>query len=202
MHVEKSEPAELCLALDTFRRLHDDAKFLYENNRLDSAIILGLMAIEQAGKFYLMKWDEQKLNNHRRKQLVASHVLKAQAMFDGLAAAGWYVKHKTELSEVEKQYFIRIDSNPEKRETYFRHVTAAMVDAVESQGIGDAVDDLVSGRLFELRNDLLYGEQKSALSANQAGEHIKRVFDALSRIAKAIDSAEASIVAQSVGKQA
>ena len=60
------------------RRLYSDSKLLADNNRAHSAIILGVLAIEEFGKALIGEWGVKNLANKREHP---THIEKQTALF-------------------------------------------------------------------------------------------------------------------------
>ena len=87
-------------ARENARRLLDDAKVLIEHESGDSAIILGVLAIEELGKALIARWN---VRNIASKKEYPTHIEKQAATFALLAADELLKDNSRRLKKLQRQ---------------------------------------------------------------------------------------------------
>ena len=105
--------------LQNARRLLDDAGLLYANERFASATALAILAIEEKGKYMMARWARKEgsivegWNDHIEKQLRFASLTYSDVFLTELAKQldriGLVIKHRTQLTEQERQWADRED---------------------------------------------------------------------------------------------
>jgi len=91
------------------RQLLSDAELLFDHGRYGRATALGVLAVEEMGKYYLLKLDKSKPKNgsryHRLKQRTVATFNLAEATLDvmerELHSMGLQIRHNSEFSATE-----------------------------------------------------------------------------------------------------
>jgi AbiV family abortive infection protein len=78
--------ASLASIAKNARSLLSDAELLFDHGRYARAAALSVLAVEEVGKFYLLKWEraeaKQAMRYHPPKQRMVADVVAATAAFD------------------------------------------------------------------------------------------------------------------------
>jgi len=68
------------------RSLLSDAELLFDHGRYARAAALAVLAVEEVGKFYMLKWDkaeaQQAMRDHMQKQRIVAVSVGMEAAFD------------------------------------------------------------------------------------------------------------------------
>ncbi|NOX83161.1 MAG: hypothetical protein GXP06_09295 [Alphaproteobacteria bacterium] len=167
-----------------FESLYRDAEFLFEQQRIDSSIVLALMAIEQAGKLYLEVWNKPGKRNHLAKQRATVSLVAAELYLQGIERAGFEVKHRSELSDRQREHLCQREKSPEQTKEFEENILSHMAQEFEEFEHSSALHSLRLGDVFLIRNDILYGEDNSHTDSDQRRE----IATALVAICKKMES--------------
>lgn len=129
---------EMTAVLENVMRLVDDATFLIQGNRLPSAFVLNVIAMEEVGKVVLMRWGElgrevttQKRTGHLQKQWAVACTLVADRLLPHLTRIILSGSENTSSAIIQlAQDFM--DSSEKK---FFESVIAKNVDRAKQLGL-------------------------------------------------------------------
>jgi AbiV family abortive infection protein len=121
---DKADPLSPSLEtiLQNARRLLDDARLLYDNERFASATALAILAMEETGKYFIVKRASEKdsvakdLNNHIEKQIhFASYPFVETILIEFFKRLGFVPKLGAQMPEQQRQWM-----NSESGQTFLK----------------------------------------------------------------------------------
>lgn len=153
------------------KRLLSDAEFLAAGGRFPTAVALAVLAIEEVGKYFFLKWNrgadspDKTLRRHVQKQLVASSLGLAEVMLQGLeealAARGYKLQHPSQRPEGQSAPAGTL-SFDELSEEFESEIITAMATAAAESDIGKVQILMRNGTVDKIKQLGLYVDVDSA----------------------------------------
>lgn len=140
-----------------------DAELMFENRRWSRAQALAILAIEEIGKYLLLKWNMNEpklLLSHRKKQQTATTLsfarIAEEVLSRYLSENGLALKHRSELSDDQKK-FLESEEGQACRELIFGPRNNALVERVSEKVDEDGFSEKVStGVMDQAKQRALY----------------------------------------------
>lgn len=137
-------------------RLLSDAKLLFSRERYPSALALAILALEESGKFNLLKWKGVDAltdtgRHHVSKQTVYGSFLIAEAFLDALTEklpeAGYELKHQSELTPKQREW---LENETSKRES-MDEICRIMIEEAKTSGAFKEYEKIRKGEVNRLK---------------------------------------------------
>jgi hypothetical protein len=143
------------------RQLLSDAELLFDHGRYGRAAALGVLAVEEVGKYYLLKWNRRKpekaTRHHASKQRTVATFSLAEAQYDAmeraLAAMGLQLTSCDDPLTPGQQEWVDAHGGDDKifealkNNKAFMNKMASAVQEVAQQGlVREALDRTLSKR--------------------------------------------------------
>lgn len=184
INVETTEGGRLALAVEgNARRLACDARFLFESARYPSSAALSILAIEEVGKWSMLRGAAKDISSvarrHVDKQVAASTMCLADDVWEAIQARlsehGLEMKHVSEISE-ERRAFVQGPAYASwyagvLERTELKDRIAGVLSASPS---GALLREARDGTLQRLKNQSFYADVDSDTPAALAWRNFER----------------------------
>jgi AbiV family abortive infection protein len=167
LHTKMSQTTKLSVA-NNARRLLADAEHLYSAGRKGSALSLAILAIEEAGKYYLLKWKDaasEKGISHRshiQKQLAAFSIEQSEIFLlvveQFLKSTGYRINWELQVPSVEKiyddKYYTELPS--ETGRNLKEELISWMSKTIEQTNLPELIDKAKKGDIDKIKQSGFY----------------------------------------------
>ncbi|MGE0253110.1 MAG: AbiV family abortive infection protein [Alphaproteobacteria bacterium] len=157
--------------LKNAQRLLADSEALNELGRFQSAIGLAVLAIEECGKVFILRWANgreddsiRKITVHTHKQRVAGSValseLYVRSIIEWTEAYGFELIHKSKMTNSQKEWLASPRGQDFNRDFFsgrwLDELHVLMAQKAKSEGIDGILSEATAARLSQLKNAAFY----------------------------------------------